>query len=108
MKKLFTVVVFLYVFGTQAGDIQAGKAMSGVCAACHGSNGIAVVPTYPNLAGQKESYLINQLTAFKQGKRTDSTMQPMTVPLSKEDIANLAAYYSSLPADGKKESVKCD
>ncbi|WP_336884824.1 c-type cytochrome, partial [Reinekea blandensis] len=36
-----------------AADIEAGKAKAATCAACHGQNGISMVPMYPNLAGQK-------------------------------------------------------
>lgn len=79
-----------------AGDAAAGKAKSATCAGCHGANGISAVPTYPNLHGQKEAYLVKQLKAFKDGSRKDPTMGAMAKPLSDADMANLAAYYSSL------------
>ena len=79
-----------------AGDAAAGKAKSATCAGCHGANGISAVPTYPNLAGQKEAYVAKQLKAFKDGSRTEPTMNAMSKPLSDADIANLAAYYASL------------
>ena len=44
-----------------AADIAAGKAKSVTCAACHGNNGISMIPMYPNLAGQKEQYLVDKL-----------------------------------------------
>lgn len=79
-----------------AGDAAAGKAKAASCGGCHGANGISAVPTYPNLAGQKEAYLAKQMKAFKDGTRTDPTMNAMAKPLSDEDIANLAAYYAGL------------
>ena len=79
-----------------AGDAAAGKAKSATCAGCHGANGISAVPTYPNLKGQKEAYLIQTLTGFRDGTRKNATMNAMAKPLSDADIANLAAYYSSL------------
>ncbi len=79
-----------------AGDAAAGKAKAGMCAACHGANGVSAVPMYPNLAGQKEAYLVKQLKAFKAGTRKDPVMGPMAAPLSDDDMANLAAYFSSL------------
>jgi cytochrome c553 len=79
-----------------AGDVAAGKAKAASCGGCHGANGVSAVPTYPNLAGQKEAYLVKQMKAFKDGTRTDPTMNAMAKPLSDEDIANLAAYYASL------------
>jgi len=84
------------VVSANAGDIEAGKAKSATCAGCHGGNGISMVPMYPNLAGQKEQYLVKQLKAFRDGSRTDPTMGAMAKPLSDADIDNLAAYYASL------------
>lgn len=85
------------------GDVEAGKAKSAVCAACHGANGISAVPIYPNLAGQKEAYLVNVLKAYKSQERQGANaavMWGLAAPLSEQDIANLAAYYASLPAGG--------
>ena len=98
MKKLTlaisaTVMMASPVF---AGDVAAGKAKSGVCAACHGAAGISAVPMYPNLAGQKEAYTAKQLKDFKSGARKDPVMAPMAMGLSDEDIANISAYYASL------------
>lgn len=79
-----------------AGDAAAGKAKSATCAGCHGAAGISAAPNFPNLAGQKEAYLVKQLKDFKSGARKDPMMAGMAAPLSDADIANLAAYYSSL------------
>lgn len=79
-----------------AGDPAAGKAKSVACAGCHGAEGISMIPTYPNLAGQKEEYLITTLKGFRDGTRENATMNPMAKPLSDADIDNLAAYYASL------------
>ncbi|MDR9425287.1 MAG: cytochrome c [Marinobacter sp.] len=89
---------------SMAADAEAGKAKAAVCASCHGQNGISQVPIYPNLAGQKEQYLVDSLKAYKNGQRSggqSALMIPQAKNLSDEDIANLAAYFSSLPAGGK-------
>ena len=78
------------------GNAAAGKAKTATCAGCHGQKGISMVPMYPNLAGQKEAYLVKQIKNFKEGVRKDPTMNAMTKPLSDEDINNIAAYYASL------------
>lgn len=86
-----------------AADIAAGKAKAAVCAACHGQNGIAQIPTYPNLAGQHEQYLVMALKAYRAKERTGGQaviMQGQAAALTDEDIANLAAYFASLPAGG--------
>lgn len=79
-----------------AGDAAAGKTKSATCVACHGTNGVSVNPMWPNLAGQKELYLAKQMKDFREGRRNDPVMGPMAKSLSDEDIADLAAYYSSL------------
>ena len=79
-----------------AGDPETGKAKSATCAACHGPAGISANPEWPNLAGQKEAYLVSQLMAFRSGERKNALMSPMAANLSDDDIAHLAAYFSSL------------
>jgi len=88
----------LLLFGSavHAGDIIAGKARSASCAGCHGAQGISSNPLWPNLAGQQAGYLVKQLTAFRDGSRTDPMMTPMAKPLTDADIQNLAAWYNSL------------
>ncbi|MHC6528124.1 c-type cytochrome [Vibrio proteolyticus] len=82
-----------------AGDIEAGKAKAAVCAACHGADGIAVIPGYPNLKGQSEQYLVSSIKAYKNKERTGglaAVMQAQAAMLSDEDIENVAAYFASL------------
>jgi len=79
-----------------AGDVAAGKVKSATCAGCHGAAGISAIPMYPNLAGQKEAYIAKQLHAFKDKTRAEPTMNAMAAPLTDAEIADLAAYYSSL------------
>lgn len=106
-KLIFTGVLMAGMtasgMATAAGDAEAGAAKAAVCAACHGKNGIAQIPGYPNLAGQNEAYLVSSLKAYKNKQRNGgqaAVMQGQAAGLSDEDIANLAAYYASLPADG--------
>ncbi len=86
-----------------AGDAEAGKGKAAVCASCHGQNGIATAPIYPNLAGQNEQYLVTAIKAYKNKQRSggqSAVMYPMVGSLSDQDIQDLAAYFSSLPAGG--------
>ena len=78
------------------GNAAAGKAKAATCNGCHGANGISAIPTYPNLAGQKEAYLVKQMKAFKDGTRKDPTMNAMAKPLSDADMANIAAHYAGM------------
>ena len=56
----------------------------------------SVVASYPVLAGQYEDYLLRALTDYKSGARKNAIMAGMAAALTKEEIANLAAYYSSV------------
>ncbi len=79
-----------------AGDAVAGQAKAQLCAACHGSKGIAPNPLWPNLVGQQSVYLVKQIKAFRDGQRSDPMMAPMVAGLTDQDIENIAAYYSKL------------
>lgn len=78
------------------GDIQAGKAKSEVCASCHGAQGISDQPGVPHLSGQHASYIQAGLLSYKEGHRKGTRMAEIVAALSRQDIANVAAYYGSL------------
>ena len=84
-------------------DAAAGRTKAQACMTCHGSNGLAVVPNTPHLAGQPEPYLVEQLKAYRSGKRAHEVMAVVAKPLTDADIADLAAWYASLEIVLKKE-----
>jgi len=103
MKKIITMGLMASALtlsaNVMAGDVAAGKAKAAVCSACHGAAGISAVDMYPNLAGQKKTYLVNSLKGYKNKTRNGGMamiMQGQAATLSDQDIDNLAAYYSSL------------
>ncbi|WP_345797408.1 cytochrome c [Castellaniella sp. MT123] len=80
-----------------AADPAAGKIRyEATCMACHGAKGISIAPIYPNVAGQKDQYLTAQIKAFRDGTRKNDIMQPMAQGLTDSDIANIAAFLSTL------------
>lgn len=85
----------LMTFTADAGDIEAGKAKSAVCAACHGADGNSTNVAWPSLAGQHASYIYKQLKDFKEGRRVNASMTGMVALLNDQDMKNLAAYYES-------------
>lgn len=99
MKKIIIGLLLGVSTTGMAADINTGKTKSVVCAACHGPQGIAVIPGYPHLAGQNAQYLELQLKAFRDETRKNMLMTPMAKGLSDADIANLAAYYASLKSN---------
>jgi cytochrome c553 len=92
-----------------AQDTAAGASKAAVCAACHGAGGNSTQPLIPSLAGQTSRYLYLQLKDFNEGRRTDSLMTPVAKTLTKEDMLNLAAYFSAQqlrPADFKADPTR--
>ena len=79
-----------------AGDVKAGAALAEKCQACHGLDGLSKIAEAPNIAGQSEQYLIEQLTAFKTGERHNEMMAIVAPTLSDKDIEDLASYYSAI------------
>lgn len=77
------------------GDADAGQGKAAVCAACHGIDGNSIIPNWPKIAGQHESYLQRQITLIKSGDRPVPEMAGIVINLSDQDIADLAAYFSS-------------
>jgi cytochrome c553 len=82
-----------------AGDRAAGRARAEACVQCHGTNGISVLPNAPNLAGQPEVYLVEQLRQFRSGRRPNEVMGVIAKPLSDRDIDDLAAWYSAIAVE---------
>lgn len=99
MKKVLFAVPLLSIAlaaPAMAGDAGAGKAKAAVCAGCHGPDGNSPAPNFPKLAGQHENYILKQLRDFKSGKRKNPIMTAQVAPLTDADMANLAAYFSTL------------
>ena len=80
------------------GNANAGQQKAQTCQGCHGVDGNSMIPAYPKLAGQIAEYIVKQLREFKKGTRKDDTMSPLAAALSEQDMADLGAYYASLPA----------
>jgi cytochrome c553 len=77
------------------GSAEAGQAKSVTCSACHGMDGNSLNPEWPSLAGQHESYLVKSLQSFKSGARQNVLMSGMALPLTDEDMVDLAAYFAA-------------
>jgi len=108
-RTLIGLLVSLPLVANAAGDAQAGAALATPCGACHGQNGIAVLPAYPNLAGQGERYLFEQLKMIKAGVRAAPLMVGQLDAMSETDLANLAAHFSSMDAPvGQAADEKLD
>ena len=79
-----------------AADLAAGAAKAKeICSACHGADGNSTDVNNPRLAGQHPDYLAKALRDYKSGERNNAIMKGFAASLSKKDIENLAAYFSS-------------
>jgi len=92
--------------------IGAAPKAAQTCVACHGNDGIGILPEYPNLAGQQADYIQVALKAYRSGQRKNPVMGGMAAPLTDADIRELAHYYSSQrPAlcatDETRDGGKC-
>jgi cytochrome c553 len=97
--RLLVLLIALTVAGAaQArGNAESGKAKAAqVCAACHGPDGNKPsAPDQPVLAGQYYDYLVRALSDYKAGHRGNAIMKGFAAQLSKQDIEDLAAWFSS-------------
>lgn len=95
LKKIVLALAsgcMLITFAAQAGDAAAGKAKSENCAQCHGDTG----KDDPPIAGKAEADFIKAMKEHQTGARNHKKMAKAVKDLSDADIADLAAYYSSL------------
>jgi len=99
MKKTALLILMLALAGTvqAAGNAERGKAKAAqVCAACHGADGAKPsAPDQPILAGQYPDYLIKALRDYKSGKRANPIMKAFAGQLSRQDMEDVAAWFSS-------------
>ena len=99
MKRLALLAATLMLpLGLHAGgNAESGKEKAAqVCVACHGADGNKPsTPDQPILAGQHYDYLVRALTDYKIGRRNNPIMKGFAGQLSKQDIEDLAAWFSS-------------
>ena len=104
--SLLTAIAAIGIMSAGAGfaadpRAEKGAQISAQCAVCHGSDGMSVDTSIPNLAGQHYSYLVEQTNAFKQKTRINPIMNQMVETLSQEQIEDIAAFYASVPIQVK-------
>ncbi|MDA0238102.1 MAG: cytochrome c [Proteobacteria bacterium] len=96
---LYVLVFYSVNFSVAiAGDVEAGKARySQNCFVCHGPSGKGL-SSYPKLAGKDIAYLVDRLKRYRSEERFGPNSDLMiinAIPLSDDEIANLAAYLNS-------------
>ena len=76
-------------------------AKAAACVGCHGVNGNSTMPGVPSLAAQNSRYIYLQLRDFQEGRRSNDMMTPMTAGLSRDDMKEIAQYFSEQKLSSK-------
>jgi cytochrome c553 len=83
----------------RSGDSARGAKISLNCARCHGAQGISTADYIPDLAGLPPEVIYKELTDYRTSKRNYVFMNAVASGLSDQDVADVAAYYSSCPSE---------
>lgn len=108
-RHLVLSTAMLFIACSHAQQPAADKAIAtpptevASCAACHGTQGISQLINAPNLAGQPEIYLTEQMKAYRSGKRQNEVMAVIAKPLTDDQIAAAVKWYSSVKITVVKE-----
>ncbi|MGF1688941.1 c-type cytochrome [Photobacterium japonica] len=102
MLPLALVVISFSVLADEQFDV--GKEKAKVCMTCHGENGISSIESYPNLRGQKMTYMISALRSYQSRERSGGLavlMHQQADALSEKDISDISYYYSNLSTESE-------
>jgi cytochrome c553 len=77
--------------GTASGTAPAAAQ---TCAACHGPDGVGILPEYPTLSGQHPDYIEQALRAYRTRARQTAIMNGFAAALRDADIHGLARYFA--------------
>ena len=93
-------------FKAVAQNAQAGEKKAAMCIGCHGIPGYQAsfpeIYKVPMIAGQNAAYIVSALTQYRKGDRKHPTMRAIAASLGEQDMADLAAFYST---EAKTEPV---
>ena len=99
MKKYLSVflpaLITMLSVAANAADPEKGQSLAVTCLACHGETGNSPAPTFPNIAGQNQQYLLKQLKDIQSGDRAVPTMAGILDNFTESDLADIAAFYAS-------------
>lgn len=82
------------------------------CAVCHGQDGIGLTAHVPNLAGQHDLYLADQIRRMRAAARGEvfidaeithasGIMGEQAIPLEENEIGALAVWFATAPCEAK-------
>ena len=95
LRAAFLLGTLFAALSAPGQNIEAGAKKAQPCFACHGPNGNSADGKFPILAGQTARYIYLQIRDFKEGRRSEPTMEPFVKDLSRDDMFDLAAFFAS-------------
>ncbi|ABK45486.1 sulfide dehydrogenase (flavocytochrome), cytochrome c subunit [Magnetococcus marinus MC-1] len=99
IKTLFLAAAMVTSGMMMGADARAegitAAALANTCAGCHGTNGVAVGPAMPTIAGQPAAHLVNMMKEFKSGERPATIMDRIAKGYSDEEITELSKYLAT-------------
>lgn len=95
--RALTYATFILATGPAlaAGDVERGREIAAACSGCHGPDGSSPSPTFPVLGGQHPEYLVQAMLAYQAGTRADSIMGGAVRTLDRQQLEDVAAYFSA-------------
>ena len=109
--RIFGAICAAFAFGAASpaaaqtkapqGNADAGRQKSSMCVGCHNIPGYKTafpsVYSVPKIDGQHAAYIVSSLRAYKASERAHPSMRAVAASLSDQDMADLAAFYSTNP-----------
>tara|TARA_B100001093_G_scaffold29821_1_gene25901 strand:+ start:1091 stop:1687 length:597 start_codon:yes stop_codon:yes gene_type:complete len=89
-------LLVLFILAIGIGPVHSepyAKELVSVCTSCHGAEGVSLLPTFPNLAGQGKQYLHKQLMDVRDGKRVIPSMMGLLDNMSDKDLLIISEFY---------------
>ena len=114
-QRMSVIAIFIgiasFISSTaSAADAARGEKLSQTCLGCHGAPLRNPSPVYsiPMVGGQHPEYIISALKAYKDKSRSHGTMQAQAASLSDQDMADIAAYFTSLGDNSRPSNVNAE
>ncbi|MGH6622862.1 MAG: c-type cytochrome [Burkholderiaceae bacterium] len=95
-KKLLTCVgawALAASASAQSTPADSARVLAGNCANCHGTTGNAK-GAMPSLAGRDRKYIIEQMQAFRDGKRPATIMHQLAKGYTDQQVELIADFFA--------------
>lgn len=99
LKRIFFSLTLAVGISTTAYAQPDVETLTLTCAACHGGEGISIMPIWPNLAGQGSNYLYKQILDIRDGRRDVPEMIGMVAHFTDADARAVANHFSRKPGN---------